>query len=210
MSEDKPIKVILLGEAGVGKTNIFGMVMEREFNPEYLSTISASYCVRAICVDNKDYLFYLWDTPGQEKFRSLNRIFINRSHVILIVFEINKRESFNQIDFWYNVVKEILGNDGYIIALVGNKSDLYEQQEISNEEIEKKANELKTKFIIMSAKNNYGNFKIFFDELLKDYINKYHPEESKECLTPTTKRIKLEKELKKKKRDFFRKICTGQ
>ena len=210
MSEDKPIKAILLGEDGVGKTNLFRMVLESEFNPEYFPSYSAEKCDRAICIDNKDYLFYLWDTPGQEKFRSLNGIFINRSHVILIVFEINKRESFNQIDFWYNLVKEILGNDGYIIALVGNKSDLYLQQEISDEEIEKKAKELKTKFIIMSAKNNYGDFKMFFDDLLKDYINKYHPEESKKCLTPTTKRIKLEKERKKKKKEFFRKICTGQ
>ena len=152
MSEDKPIKAILIGEECVGKTSLFYKILEFEFNQEYNPTLVSDYCERAICVDNKDYLFKLFDTPGQERFRSLNRIFINSSKIIIIVFEIDKKESFNQVDFWYNFTKEILGDDGYIIALVGNKADLYNQQEVSDEEIEKKAKELKAKFTITSAK----------------------------------------------------------
>ena len=67
-------------------------------------------------------------------------MFIKNSKIVIIVFAINSRPSFEQIDFWYNSVKESLGNDGYITALVGNKSDLYEDPEaIPDEEMEKKA-----------------------------------------------------------------------
>ena len=206
MSEDKPIKAVLIGEECVGKTSLFYKILESEFNQEYNPTLVSDYCQRAICVDNKDHLFKLFDTPGQERFRSLNRIFINSSKIIIIVFEIDKKESFNQVDFWYNFTKEILGDDGYIIALVGNKADLYNQQEVSDEEIEKKAKELKAKFTITSAKE-YDGFKKFFDDLLKDYINKYHPEECKECYTSTTKEIKFQKEQAKKRKKMFKEIC---
>ena len=206
MSEDKPIKAILLGEQHVGKTNLFNKVLETEFKEEYNPTVASNYCQRAICVDNKDYLFNLWDTIGDERFRSLIKAFVKDSQIILIVFEIDKKESFNQVDFWYNLVKEILGEDEYIIALVGNKADLYKQQEVSDEEIEKKAKELNAKLNITSAKE-YDGFKKFFDDLLKDYINKYHPEECKECYTSTTKEIKYQKEQAKKRKKMFKEIC---
>ena len=175
----------------------------------YYYTLSALFCQRAICVNNKDYLFNLWDMTGQEQYCSLNRLFINKCQIILFIFEINKKKSFNEVDFWYNLVKEVLGEDGYIIALVGNKADLYNQQEVSDEEIEKKANELNAKFTIVSAKE-YDGFKKFFDDLLKDYIYKYNPKECKECHTSTTQKIKDQKERAKKKRETYRKMCFGQ
>ena len=174
MSEDNPIKAILLGEAGVGKTNLFQLINGGEFENNYNYTLTALFCQRAICVNNKDYLFNLWDVPGQEQYRSLNRLYINKCQLILFIFEINKKKSFNEVDFWYNLVKEVLGEDGYIIALVGNKADLYKQQEVSDEEIEKKAKELNVKLKITSAKNDGEGFKKFFNELLEEYINTVH------------------------------------
>ena len=202
MSEDNLIKVILLGEAGVGKTNLCEISLGIKFNQEYSPTLSPNKYRGKICVDNKDYLYNLWDTPGQERFRSLTRLFINNSQIILIVFEINKKESFNQIDFWYNLVKEILGNDGNIIALVGNKADLYNQREVSDEEIEKKAKDLNAKFTVISAKNDYRDFKKFLDDLLKDYFYKYHPEEYKKSYTL--------KRNKRKNSEVIRKMCKDQ
>ena len=104
----------------------------------------------------------------------------------------NNKNSFEQVDYWYNYTKEILGEDGYIIALVGNKSDLFESEEfLSNEVVEKKAKELNVKYKITSALKDAEGFKKFLDELLKEYINKYHPEEYK-----GPKTIKIEKEKK--------------
>ena len=82
MSEDKPIKAILLGEQHVGKTNLFNKVLETEFKEEYNPTVASNYCQRAICVDNKDYLFNLWDTTGDERFRSLIKAFVKDSQII--------------------------------------------------------------------------------------------------------------------------------
>ena len=177
MSDDRGIKVVLLGESGVGKTNLIRVSMGKPFDKNENSTISSSYYENDIVINNKKYLYCLWDTAGQEVYRSLNKIFIKESKIIIIVFAINTEESFEQIDFWLNYTKEILGNDNYIIGLVGNKSDLYEDQAISEQTINKKAEEMQVKYKITSAATDAVGFKDFLDELLTDYINKYNPQE---------------------------------
>ena len=177
MSDDRGIKVVLLGESGVGKTNLIRVSMGKPFDKNENSTISSSYYENDIVVKDKKYLYCLWDTAGQEVYRSLNKIFIKESKVIIIVFAINSKESFEQIDFWLNYTKDILGSDNYIFGLVGNKSDLYEDQAISEQTINKKAEEMQVKYKITSAATDAVGFKDFLDELLKDYINKYNPQE---------------------------------
>ena len=177
MSDDRGIKVVLLGESGVGKTNLIRVAMGKPFDKNENSTISSSYFENDIVVTDKKYLYCLWDTAGQEVYRSLNKIFIKESKIVIIVFAINSKESFQQIDFWLNYTKEILGSDNYILGLVANKSDLYEVQQISDKEIEKKAEELQIKYKITSAATDSVGFKEFLEELLKDYITKYSPEE---------------------------------
>ena len=177
MSDDRGIKVVLLGESGVGKTNLIRVSMGKPLDKNENSTISSSYYENDIVINNKKYLYCLWDTAGQEVYRSLNKIFIKESKIIIIVFAINTEESFEQIDFWLNYTKEILGNDNYIVGLVGNKSDLYEDQAISEQTINKKAEEMQVKYKITSAATDAVGFKDFLDELLTDYINKYNPQE---------------------------------
>ena len=177
MSDDRGIKVVLLGESGVGKTNLIRVSMGKPFDKNENSTISSSYYENDIVINNKKYLYCLWDTAGQEVYRSLNKIFIKESKIIIIVFTINTEESFEQIDFWLNYTKEILGSDNYIVGLVGNKSDLYEDQAISEQTINKKAEEMQVKYKITSAATDAVGFKDFLDELLTDYINKYNPQE---------------------------------
>ena len=136
MSDDKGIKIVLLGEAGVGKTNLIQVSIGKKFDDNTSSTLTGSYVEKEYIFENKRYVFDLWDTVGQELYRSLSKLFIKNSKIVIIVFAINSRPSFEQIDFWYNSVKESLGNDGYITALVGNKSDLYEDPEaIPDEEM---------------------------------------------------------------------------
>ena len=115
-------------------------------------------------------------------YRSLNQLlwlilFIKDSKIILLVFAINSRESFNQIDFWHKYVKDLLGEDDYIFALIANKSDLYEADDVvKDEEIEAKAKEFKIKFKVTSALTDPVGFRDFLNEILKDYINTYHPQ----------------------------------
>ena len=180
MSGDRGIKVILLGESGVGKTNLIRVAMGKNFDPNENSTLASSFFEEQISINNKNYLYCLWDTAGQEAYRSLNKIFIKGAKIVIIVFAINFQYSFEQIDFWINYTKDILGEDNYILALVGNKADLYESQQISDEEIKKKVDELKIKYKLTSASEDSLGFKEFLNDLLKDYIDKFGASEIKE------------------------------
>ena len=187
MSDDRGIKVILLGEAGVGKTNLIRVALGKEFELDSDSSVTSAFFDSRVFVNNKEFKYCLWDTAGQELYRSINKIFIKDSKVILIVFAINSRHSFEEIDFWYNYVNEILGEGDHIIALVANKSDLYENQEISDEEINKKAESMKLKLKLTSAAKDGVGFRDFLEELLKEYIKKLNPEQEAEKKTETFK-----------------------
>ena len=169
---DTSIKAILLGEMGVGKTNLIRRAMGLDFDKISNSNVGGSYGENDIVVNGVKYSYKLWDTAGQEKFRSLNKLFIKDSKIIIIVLAINDYISFTQVDFWFNYTKEILGNSGYILGLVGNKSDLYDSQEIEDNIINEKVKELGIKYKLTSAAMDSG-FQIFLNELLTDYIKEY-------------------------------------
>ena len=172
MTEEKRIKIVLIGESGVGKTNLISVAMGNPFQKDVEPTISSSYYEGNIIVNNKQYNYSLWDTAGQEAYRSLNKMFINGSKIVLVVFAINSRESYKEVDFWVNYAKETLGQKKYVLALVGNKSDLYEEQEVPDEEIFKKGEEINAKVKITSAAEDAVGFRQFLDQLLKEYITK--------------------------------------
>ena len=174
-NNDRAIKVILLGEAGVGKTNLIRRVMGLDFDKNLTSTVISSYCENDIIIEKLKYSYQLWDTAGQEKYHSLNKLFIKNSKIIIIIFSIDNRASFDKIDFWVNNTKEILGNDSYILSIVGNKSDLYEEQEIDDKTINEKVKELGIKYKLTSAAMKNSGFPNFLNELLTDYIKKYNP-----------------------------------
>ena len=170
MEDDKIIKIILLGESGVGKTNLIQVALDQPFQKEKISTLISSYYESEIIIQNKKYVYTLWDTAGQEVYRSLNKTFIKDSKIVILVFAINNRKSFEEIDYWINSVKESLEENKYIMALVANKSDLFDEQEIPDEEIMKKGKELNIKTKITSAAEDSVGFKMFLEELLKDLV----------------------------------------
>ena len=179
MENSKGIKTILVGETGVGKTNLINVSMGKEFIQNLNSSLTSAYYENEVQYNNKKYLYTLWDTAGQERFRSLNKIFIKDSKVVLIVFAIDNKNSYNEINYWIKYIKDILGEEKYIMGLVANKSDLYEEQVISDEEMINKAKENNMKFKLTSAYSDAEGFKDFLHELLKDYINLIGPQEEK-------------------------------
>ena len=171
MDEEKSvIKVILLGESGVGKTNLIQVAMDQPFERERESTLISSFYQNEKIIQDKKYTYALWDTAGQEEYRSINKSFVKNSQIVIIVFAINERKSFEEVDFWVNYVKDILEKDKYILALVANKSDLIDKQEVPDDEIMKKGETLKAKVKITSALEDAIGFKIFLKELLKDFV----------------------------------------
>ena len=171
---DNGIKIILLGESGVGKTNLIHVFMGYKFDINSSANTTNLYSLESeFPYKKKKYKFYMWDTAGQEFYRSINKIFIRNAKIILITYSIIDRKSFEEVDYWINCVKETKEDDKYIIGLVANKSDLFEQQLISDEEGKEKAKKYGIDFIITSACENIDTFKTFVYKLLSNYIETY-------------------------------------
>ena len=170
--EPEPVKVVLLGESGVGKTSIISQFTSNQFNPRVPTSVSAKFVSKIIDFPkyNKKIKFDIWDTVGQEKYRSLAKIFYKDAKIIIFVYDITREFSFEALkDFWYKETQNNADNDP-ILALVGNKIDLYEQQKIDNTDGKAFADEIKAIFQTTSALSNSG-IKNLFDNLGKKLIN---------------------------------------
>ena len=173
IEEDKSnsIKIILVGDSGTGKTNLITVSAGMEFNSNSLTTTSCSYVQKIINKDGKDYKINLWDTIGQEKYRSLTKIFLKDSKIVIFVYDITNRETFESLVFWKKIIDEVLGN-GPIFGVVGNKMDLYYDEKVKEEEGEEYANKIGAKFLLTSAKNDSKGFNKLIEQMLEDYLNK--------------------------------------
>ena len=170
MSEEPKIKIVLVGESGVGKTNLIRVINDEPFEKSANSTISSSYYEKEIIINNKRYCYSLWDTVGQETYRSLNEMYIKDAKIVLVVFALNNKISYQETNFWINSTKEALEEGKYIMALVANKSDLYNEQEVTDEEVKKRADELNIDFVLTSAAEDAVGFRQFLEELIKKFI----------------------------------------
>ena len=164
--EDEPIaaKVVLLGESGVGKTSIISQFTVNKFNPRCPTSVSAQFISKKLNFPkySKTVKFDIWDTVGQEKYRSLAKIFYKDARVIIFVYDITNESSFTAIkDFWYKETNENTNNEP-ILALVANKSDLYKDEEVNINEARKYADEIHAIFQSTSALSNTGIDKLFF------------------------------------------------
>ena len=195
MNDQKGIKVILLGESGVGKTNLINITANKQFNTYSESNISNSFTESKVEYNNKEYSYLIWDTVGQEKYRAFNRLFIKGSKIIIIVFAVNNENSFKEVEFWLNYAKENVDEKNYILALVGNKNDLFEEVEVQEDKVQEIADRYKIKYILTSAKIEPEVFKDFLNSLLIEYIEKIGPDEEKKL---NFKLLPVKKEIKKK------------
>ena len=167
------LKVILLGDVGVGKTNIISRYLSGEFNPSLNPTVGSSYGENRIKKEGITYLLKVWDTVGQEKYNSITKLFVQGSHIIILVYSIDNLHSFQKLDFWHNFIKNTLKDDTYILAVIGNKRDLYENELVTEEEGKKYAEKMNANYALLSAKTDRQNIINFFDILLNEYINKF-------------------------------------
>ena len=170
---EKPIKIILLGEAAVGKTNLIRVFFDLDFQDSSESNISSISFQGSFNYRNKSYKYNVWDTAGQERFRSINKMMLKGTNIILIVYAINNKYSFEELNFWINFVKENKRNEDYILAIVGNKIDLFEQQMVMEDEAQSFADKYGIELLITSAKVTPETFKTFLNRLISNYIEKY-------------------------------------
>ena len=169
MAEEE-IKVILIGESGTGKTSLINATMGLKFKEHLESTTTNSFSSKKVTIGNKDYVLNLWDTIGQEKFRSLTKIFIKDSKIVILVYDITRMQSFKELEFWYKMIHDILGDEP-ILGICGNKQDLFTKEQVKEEEGKKYAGDKNIPFKLTSAKNPL-TFNKFLEELVKMYIEK--------------------------------------
>ena len=173
------IKVILVGDSGVGKTNLINAAVGREFDQYSTTSKACSFSQKEIEYDDKFYILNIWDTIGQEKLRDLNKIFYKGAKIVIYVYDITRKNALEDLKYWINEIKEKLGGDGFIHAVCGNKSDLYLEEKVSEGDGKKIADLIKAKFKLTSAKCNKEDFIIFLEELAHDYIDSLTPEDER-------------------------------
>ena len=172
MSAPESVKVVLLGESGVGKTSIIAQFTTGNFDPDVVTSLSAQYVSKTVEYDNlqKAIKFDIWDTAGQEKYRALAKIFYKDAKVIILVYDITKRRSFDELkSYWYEMIKQNADPDA-IIAIVANKNDLYDSQQVKDEEAREFARSVKAIFQSTSAKSDSGITSLF-DNVGQKYFN---------------------------------------
>ena len=165
------IKVILLGEMGVGKSNLLNAAADLRFDEISKSTVNSTYIEKRMKILNKEYIVKLWDTAGQEKYRALTKLFYQDSKVVIFVYDITNKNSFTELNYWINEIKEALGNEP-ILGIVGNKYDLTDMIEVDEKTAKEFAQEKGIELKLLSTKNEPKNFKKFLRKLVKDYLKK--------------------------------------
>ena len=198
---EKEIKVILLGDSGVGKTCIINRYINDEFNPNSKTTLGSNASSKVIKRGQVSYILNLWDTTGQEKYHSITNLFIKGSNIVILVYSIDLLLSFKGLDYWYKSVQEKLGGNKYVLAVVGSKSDLIknEEEEVSEEEAKKFAEEKNAIFKLVSSKEDPDGINNLFDTLLDELIKKNYLNENENENYIITRKKFVNKEKTKKK-----------
>lgn len=142
-------KIIFTGDSGVGKTSIINSIMGQKFSPEYEPSIGVDFFSKTIRYKGRLIKLQIWDSAGQEKFRSLIPNYIRGSSLIFLIFAIDNKESFQHLNEWIDFILNVENGN---IVIVGNKIDLKDSRQVTKEEAEKFCQEKKYEYFEVSAK----------------------------------------------------------
>ena len=187
-------KILLLGDCAVGKSCLLLRYCENSFQESHLATIGLDFRLKTITLENNRKIrIQIWDTAGEDRFRSITRNYYKGAHGIVLIYDVTDQQSFQHIKDWVDKIKEE-SKEGVIIYLVGNKIDLIDKRIITNADGKKLSEEIKIKYYETSAKDSTG-VKEVFENLVKDMDNLYSEQHKEENET-----IQINKKDKKKKK----------
>lgn len=149
------VKFIIVGDSSVGKSNMLLRFSRNIFDAGHQATLGIEFANKHLLYNNTDYLVQVWDTAGQENFRSVTRAYYKASAVAMVVYDISSEESFQHIQMWIKDCKD-LAPKTVLLVLVGNKSDLEDQRAVSTERGSELARENNMLFFETSALNGNG------------------------------------------------------
>ena len=167
-------KIILIGDTATGKTNILSKYINNKFETDSKATIGVELSFKTFNINNDKVTAQIWDTAGQERYKSMTKAYFKGALGALVVYDITKKSTFENIDKWILDLKSC-ADEKVSIILIGNKSDLESSREISKEEGEKKAKTIEVAFLETSALKG-DNIELAFKTLIEEVYNKCRKE----------------------------------
>ena len=168
MQYDKSCQILLLGNSAVGKTSLISRYSNGTFKEEYINTVGLDHISKTEVINNKNILVKLWDTAGQERFKALTPSYLRKAEGVILVYDVTNSYSFDDLKSWIDSIKNKLGEEyaSFPVIIIGNKIDLQDNREISNEDANKFANQNNYKYFETSAKTGEG-----VDEAVREIVN---------------------------------------
>lgn len=159
-AKPREVKVVLLGDTGVGKSSLVLRFVTNNFKPYSESTIGASFMSKMITVSSKQIKFQIWDTAGQEKYHSLAPMYYRGAAAAIVVYDITRASTFRTLKNWVDELKS-KGPKDIAIAIAGNKADLENQREVDSGMASAYAEEIGALYLETSAKDDLNVHDIF-------------------------------------------------
>ena len=166
IKEDYKLKVVVVGDSGVGKTNLIKRFVSNTYNPNTKATVGVEFISKSYKINDQVFKIEIWDTAGQERYKSITAAYYKGAKGALIVYDITQKDSFENINKWMSEVRDKSSKD-LKIMIVGNKTDLENERQVSTEEALEKAKELGSPVMEASALDG-SNVKDAFYDLLKE------------------------------------------
>ena len=163
---DYIFKVVLIGDSGVGKSNLLSRFTRNEFNLESKSTIGVEFATRSVQVDGKSIKAQIWDTAGQERYRAITTAYYRGAVGALVVYDVAKHLTFENVERWLRELKDHT-DQKVVTMLVGNKSDLRHLRAVTTEEAKALAEKFDLSFIETSALDS-TNVETAFQNILTE------------------------------------------
>lgn len=167
-------KIILIGDSGTGKTSLINRYIYNNFHEKYLCTIGVDFMMKRVVLDDNTVIkLQIWDTAGMEKYKQITSTYYRGAQGAIVVFDLSSQTSFNSVSKWVNDFKQI-SNPNYhqTIYIVGNKNDLLDKREVTQEDIDNYCEMNNFAYLETSAKTGEGVEKMFMG-FAKELVTKY-------------------------------------
>uniref|UniRef100_A0A383VMM6 Uncharacterized protein n=1 Tax=Tetradesmus obliquus TaxID=3088 RepID=A0A383VMM6_TETOB len=206
---DYLIKLLLIGDSGVGKSCLLLRFSEDSFTPSFITTIGIDFKIKKIFLDNKWVKLQIWDTAGQERFRTITSAYYRGAMGILLVYDVTDEASFNNIRNWMRNIEQH-ASDNVNKVLVGNKSDMAdEKRAVPVARGQALAAEYNMRFFETSAKDNL-NVEEVFTSIAKDVMQRLQQEQAEQqTVGGTSSPLKLTSNLDKSKQRRKKGCCDS-
>ena len=170
-------KILLLGDSSVGKTCILTRYSDNTFQEDHMATIGLDFKVKNVNLDGKIVKVQIWDTAGQDRFKSVTKNYYKGAHGIILIYDVTNKKTFDNVKNWVDIIKEEV-SEKVTVILVGNKIDNFDNRKVSTEEGQAIANEYGLQFYETSAKTG-DNIDRTFNDLIKKVVEIFGKYEEK-------------------------------